>query len=298
MHITILDISSDTLAYAIEDTFPAAANASYARWEPLEVNGGLEIFNLAIINAGRICIVVTEDLHLKRRTPPRSNSHSLRPHDLGRLPPSLLVTTPSYGFNAHFSPPGLTNTATGFPDPTKRTDRVFRHHDHKFEWTVEEFQEWCRHRAGMGIRRLLAVRSRKIGGAEMKNSGRKSWFIEEIGAMCGGWFEVLIQAIEASAKFDLQRSKGQRRGDWRALLGGGGLARKKRIFEWAQEEPADDLFEEVLQSEGYRSDDDPGLDWGSDPYSSDYGVDFLKSWDLKKRRQCMGEGVCLDERVL
>lgn len=31
----------------------------------------------------------------------------------------------------------------GYPDPTGRTNRVFRHHDHKFEWTVDEFREWC-----------------------------------------------------------------------------------------------------------------------------------------------------------
>jgi len=56
-----LDISSHALASAIEDTSPAAANALYTRWEPLEVNiwhGGLEIFNPAFVNAE--CIVATE----------------------------------------------------------------------------------------------------------------------------------------------------------------------------------------------------------------------------------------------
>jgi hypothetical protein len=56
-----LDISSHALTSAIEDTSPAAANASYIRWEPLEVNiwhGGLEIYNPAFINAE--CIVATE----------------------------------------------------------------------------------------------------------------------------------------------------------------------------------------------------------------------------------------------
>ncbi|KAG2141141.1 uncharacterized protein EDB93DRAFT_1041398, partial [Suillus bovinus] len=56
------------------------------------------------------------------------------PMILGVYHPRLfLVTTPSHEFNTHFSPPG-------FPDPTKRRDRVFRLHD---QWTVEEFQEWC-----------------------------------------------------------------------------------------------------------------------------------------------------------
>lgn len=31
----------------------------------------------------------------------------------------------------------------GFLDPTRRTSRVFRHPDHKFEWTIREFEEWC-----------------------------------------------------------------------------------------------------------------------------------------------------------
>lgn len=276
-------------------------------------------------------------------------------------PRLLLVTTPSYGFNARFSPPGSTNTATGFPDPTKRTDRVFRHHDHKFEWTVEEFQQWCSDIAqewgydvdtttiGRAQEKDKWGRDEQLGGAsqvavfkrlegeawagtreekstQMKEKSKSQkdhcllethhydahvgagkrgsaeeiakavldkfeeweeaevrleeiWFVEEIGAMCGGWFEVLIEAIEGIAKLSLQRSKDQRRGDWRVLLDGGRPGKKKRTSEWAPEEPTDDLFEEVVQ-EGYRSDDDPGFDWGSGLYSSDSGVDLL--WDISK----------------
>lgn len=62
---------------------------------------------------------------------------------LGRYKPRiLLLTTPSYTFNARFSPLGCPKRE-GYPDPTRRTDRVFRHDDHKFEWTPEEFQAWC-----------------------------------------------------------------------------------------------------------------------------------------------------------
>jgi len=59
-------------------------------------------------------------------------------------PQFLLVTTPSYTFNARFTAPDAPKSArSGFVDPTGRTDRIFRHHDHKFEWTREEFVVWC-----------------------------------------------------------------------------------------------------------------------------------------------------------
>ena len=56
----------------------------------------------------------------------------------------LLITTPSYTYNARFTAPTAPPSARkGFPDPTKRTDRIFRHSDHKFEWTYDEFVQWC-----------------------------------------------------------------------------------------------------------------------------------------------------------
>lgn len=59
-------------------------------------------------------------------------------------PEFFLVTTPSYTFNARFtSPDAAKSIRQGYPDPTGRTDRIFRHSDHKFEWTREEFTMWC-----------------------------------------------------------------------------------------------------------------------------------------------------------
>ncbi|KZT19120.1 hypothetical protein NEOLEDRAFT_1142473 [Neolentinus lepideus HHB14362 ss-1] len=59
-------------------------------------------------------------------------------------PRILLVTTPNFTFNARFHPPDTPESRVGgYPDPTGRTDRIFRHHDHKFEWTVDEFKQWC-----------------------------------------------------------------------------------------------------------------------------------------------------------
>jgi len=70
------------------------------------------------------------------------------------------MTTPCYDFNQLFTPPEdlpLQNSSPnsshacdplivregGYPDPTGRTARVFRHSDHKFEWTRDEFKSWC-----------------------------------------------------------------------------------------------------------------------------------------------------------
>ncbi|EST07335.1 3'-RNA ribose 2'-O-methyltransferase, Hen1 [Kalmanozyma brasiliensis GHG001] len=56
-------------------------------------------------------------------------------------PRIVLVTTPNYCFNDNFGQD--LKTRPGFPDPTGRTDRVFRHEDHKFEFTPAEFKQWC-----------------------------------------------------------------------------------------------------------------------------------------------------------
>ena len=63
------------------------------------------------------------------------------------------MTTPCYDFNQLFTPPDNAPSQDpcsapivregGFLDPTGRTTRVFRHSDHKFEWTRDEFKGWC-----------------------------------------------------------------------------------------------------------------------------------------------------------
>ncbi len=63
---------------------------------------------------------------------------------LGRLRPKLLlVTTPNYAFHVHFNRDPHNHGDPGFPDPTGKTSRRFRHSDHKFEWTTAEFRQWC-----------------------------------------------------------------------------------------------------------------------------------------------------------
>ncbi|SOV09519.1 uncharacterized protein UDID_08578 [Ustilago sp. UG-2017a] len=56
-------------------------------------------------------------------------------------PRIVLITTPNYCFNDNFGQD--LSTRPGFPDPTGRTNRVFRHEDHKFEFTPDEFKKWC-----------------------------------------------------------------------------------------------------------------------------------------------------------
>jgi hypothetical protein len=72
---------------------------------------------------------------------------------LGRYAPRILaITTPGFEFNQLFTVPESEHVDVssnhgvregGYLDPTGRTQRVFRHHDHKFEWTRSEFREWC-----------------------------------------------------------------------------------------------------------------------------------------------------------
>ncbi|KAI6123564.1 hypothetical protein EDD16DRAFT_1546743 [Pisolithus croceorrhizus] len=135
-----LDIDTKALQCAAEDTSPSSANPLYTRWEPLEVSlwhGSLDSINTTFVDVE--CIVATEVIeHLTDDL-----VQYFAPVLLGVYHPRIfLMTTPSYTFNARFSPPG-TRDLMGHADPTGRTDRVFRHRDHKFEWTIEEFSSWC-----------------------------------------------------------------------------------------------------------------------------------------------------------
>jgi small RNA 2'-O-methyltransferase len=216
-------------------------------------------------------------------------------------PHLLLITTPSYTFNARFTAP-RSNKRNGFTDPTGRTDRVFRHHDHQFEWTVEEFQDYCdkaaeewaydvtcstigyamekdewgrdeqlggatqvaefRRRNGEAFakaraeksqawlekanalpeHRLLAthhhaihpksrqpVSSHEIGDAvksvmvsrrEVFTRMEDFWFTD-ISVLCGGWIELLTQAIEGHAQLKLHKEDETKRRTWRVELVGG-----------------------------------------------------------------------------
>ncbi|KAI0671479.1 hypothetical protein C8Q78DRAFT_1029180 [Trametes maxima] len=143
-----LDISRSDLELAVQGTKPLPPEHKSGlwheptRWEPLEVK--IWEGSLAHVNPGYVgveCVVSTEVIeHL-----PEDVLHAFAPVIFGAYHPRVvLLTTPSYTFNARFTAPNAPMEArSGWHDPTKRTSRVFRHHDHKFEWTVEEFTEWC-----------------------------------------------------------------------------------------------------------------------------------------------------------
>ncbi|GBE88330.1 predicted protein [Sparassis crispa] len=142
-----VDIAPDSLKDAISMTSPPppivlSSWEPMPRWEPLEAKiwrGGVQAFNPEFV--GVECIVATEVIeHLQEDV-----MQDFAPIVLGGYHPRLLLlTTPSYTYNARFCSPDTPESERGgYPDPTGRTARVFRHDDHKFEWTVEEFTSWC-----------------------------------------------------------------------------------------------------------------------------------------------------------
>ncbi|CDO74989.1 hypothetical protein BN946_scf184945.g61 [Trametes cinnabarina] len=145
-----LDVSPADLADAVEATRPLEAGGGSGalwhepvRWEPLEVRiwqGSLARVNPEFVDVE--CIVSTEVIeHL-----PEDVLLAFAPVVFGAYHPRVvLLTTPSYTFNSRFTAPDAPMEArSGWPDPTKRTSRIFRHPDHKFEWTVKEFADWCK----------------------------------------------------------------------------------------------------------------------------------------------------------
>ncbi|KAF8823435.1 hypothetical protein HHX47_DHR10000154 [Lentinula edodes] len=167
LHITRLvglDISSRDLEFAAQAIAPPAnaentedssidpwryrGSKDTVRWEEMTAKlweGGLETINEEFV--GTECIVSSEVIeHLSPTILP-----FFAPILLGVYKPKfLLITTPSYTFNALFTSPNShpsVRLRTGYSDPTCRTDRIFRHDDHKFEWTPEEFHEYCKKEA-------------------------------------------------------------------------------------------------------------------------------------------------------
>lgn len=308
--IHALDISAEDLKIAIELTKPPPAAPSgprdwswQPRWDEMDVKvwlGGLESVNREM--EGVDCIVAMEVIeHL-----PHHVLDYFAPVLLGAYHPRLLLmTTPSYTFNARFYPPNFTGTR-GIPDPTHRTTRVFRHPDHKFEWTPQECKEWCeaaahdwgydvldsgvgkasekdpwgrdadcgfasqavsfRRRegddwvkkrkqksetwlqnrvseAGSMAHKLLVthkfakhekarcpVESERVGstvkevmlGWKQAEVGvSELWREERVRASCGGWLEVLLDAVVRNGAFEVRKDYARSKEDWRVVLNSG-----------------------------------------------------------------------------
>lgn len=317
------------------------------RWESLTSKvwkGGLEVVNEEFKDIECIVgmevyvclsVVCIHSIHLYCRIEhlPENIFSAFAPVLLGVYHPKyLLVTTPSYTFNARFtSPDAPASVRTGYKDPTERTDRIFRHNDHKFEWTREEFQAWCQQTAkewgyevnettiGRALEADPWQRDSELQGATQvaafykadkmsdeerverakrmlreldienkthvclasyqhpaspsaKNPGtleeianmakarmeeyrlsfmrmEELWFEPEIGAMCGGWIEMLVRAVEESPDLNLKRDvDGVRKGRsmWNVELIGG---IPNPFRPWGSEEIDDDIPEDWIPGE-------------------------------------------------
>ncbi|KAL4072715.1 hypothetical protein V8B97DRAFT_2023458 [Scleroderma yunnanense] len=355
VRIAGLDISTKALQSAAELTSPSSENALYTRWEPLEVNlwhGSLDSINPAFVDTE--CIVASEVIeHLTDDLVAQ-----FAPVLLGVYHPrTFLMTTPSYTFNARFSPPGFSDPV-GHLDPTGRTNRVFRHSDHKFEWTTEEFARWCATvskewgytvevgSVGAAMEDDPWGRDKQLGGATQvaafrrkddSNSKRKRerrvrmmydgteqkeshrlvityhfaahpqaghprgpediraavvrtfedwgecvlrvedlWFSKDIGLICGGSIELLIEITERDARLRLQRVPGQRKGNWTVELIGGvqqrrdGWSTTRKPYEEIEEASMEEEEEEnevahyTLDTDMGTSTYDGAIVWGNE----------------------------------
>lgn len=110
------------------------------RWEPMDTElwlGNIELYNERL--EGYEAIVALEVIeHLEPQLLSRFGVVTMGTY----RPRLLLVSTPNFDFNAKF-PDHHDCGKRGFVDPTGRTDRVFRHSDHKCEMTSDEFRQWA-----------------------------------------------------------------------------------------------------------------------------------------------------------
>ncbi|KAI8097281.1 uncharacterized protein BX664DRAFT_326012 [Halteromyces radiatus] len=131
-HLIGLDIDRNLLEQeTIAACQPWPSDYEYLRETPLTVDiyhGSVDQLDSRLIGTcdAIICSEVIEHLY-------PSCLDACLPLMLGSYaPPLVIVTTPNAEYNVFF--PNL-NYGT--------TNSTFRHDDHKFEWTRQQFQEWC-----------------------------------------------------------------------------------------------------------------------------------------------------------
>lgn len=141
-----LDNAPGVIQNALKIITPPTASSSFPpptpRWEPLNVElwlGNMERYNSRL--EGYEAIVALEVIeHLDPNILSRFGVVTMGTY----RPRILLVTTPNFDFNSKFPrKPHSDFAQKGFIDPTGRTERVFRHSDHKLEMTSAEFREWA-----------------------------------------------------------------------------------------------------------------------------------------------------------
>lgn len=113
-------------------------NQSILRFSELVVELNATDYRNLLFSNGQIDVLVASEFieHLDDDC-----LNEFGPRVLGAWKPKVvLITTPNYSFNVKFKKPQ--HPSSIYTDPTGRTDRQFRHSDHKFEWTKKEFQTW------------------------------------------------------------------------------------------------------------------------------------------------------------
>ncbi|GMK58459.1 hypothetical protein CspeluHIS016_0504910 [Cutaneotrichosporon spelunceum] len=149
-----VDIDPAVMTSALQTLAPAPRiekspirnpSPSIPRWEPLDTElwlGNIELYNSRL--EGYEAIVALEVIeHLEPNLLSRFGVVTMGTY----RPKLLLVSTPNFDFNSKF--PNHHDEhhhgcgKRGFVDPTGRTDRVFRHSDHKCEMTADEFRHWA-----------------------------------------------------------------------------------------------------------------------------------------------------------
>ncbi|KAK8854967.1 hypothetical protein IAR55_003707 [Kwoniella newhampshirensis] len=141
-----LDSSPSVINPALSILQPPSPDSSFPpsrpRWEPLTTE--LYLGDIVKYNAkleGYEAVVALELIeHLDPNVLSRFGVVTMGTYK----PKLLLVSTPNFDFNAKFPRAEQHDFAKkGFMDPTGRTDRVFRHSDHKVEMTSAEFKAWA-----------------------------------------------------------------------------------------------------------------------------------------------------------
>ncbi|KAF8655055.1 hypothetical protein AX16_003256 [Volvariella volvacea WC 439] len=202
-----LDVDENALPFAVSAIAPSSNRFELGlRWEELEAQvwkGGLQTVNEAFV--GVECIICTEVVeHLEPEA-----LQAVGPILLGIYHPQyLLITTPSYDFNPRFTPPNVANRH-GYTDPTKRTNRIFRHGDHKFEWTREEFKQWCQKEAetwGYSVEVGTLGRPQQVDpwGRDNELGGASSWALFRCESMRGREQEMEKKAREVLAQIKVE----------------------------------------------------------------------------------------------